>query len=86
MLSPGTPMVLDLPGVAETLCVSPSTVQLMVRQGEFPEPRQLSGRRVGWLSIEVAAWAAARPKSVQLPPHNTGASKPRAKRADLQPG
>ena len=86
MLSPGTPMVLDLPGVATTLCVSPSTVQLMVRQGEFPEPRQLSGRRVGWLTIEVAAWAASRPKSVQLPPPNTGAPKPRAKRADLQPG
>lgn len=84
MLSPGTPMVLDLPGVADTLCVSVSTVQLMVRQGEFPEPRQLSGRRVGWLAIEVATWAASRPKSTQLPPPNTGARKPRATQAAAQ--
>ena len=85
MLSPGTPMVLDLPGVAKTLCVAVSTVQLMVRQGEFPEPRQLSGRRVGWLAIEVATWAASRPRSTQLPPHNTGAAKPKASRAAAQP-
>ena len=79
-------MVLDLPGVATTLCVSPSTVQLMVRQGEFPEPRQLSGRRVGWLAIEVAAWAVSRPKSTQLPPPNTGARKPRPTQTAVQAG
>ncbi|WP_228895684.1 AlpA family transcriptional regulator [Acidovorax sp. Leaf73] len=85
LLPPGSPIVMDLSGVAETLCVSVSTVQLMVRQGEFPEPRQLSGRRVGWLTIEVAAWAASRPRSTQLPPHNTGAAKPKASRAAAQP-
>lgn len=84
MLSPGTPMVLDLPSVATTLCVSVSTVQQMVRDGKFPEPRQLSDKRVGWLAIEVAIWAASRPKSTQLPPHNTGARKPRAKQAAAQ--
>jgi prophage regulatory protein len=84
MLSPGTPMVLDLPSVATTLCVSVSTVQQMVREGKFPEPRQLSDKRVGWLAIEVATWAASRPKSTQLPPHNTGARKPRAKQAAAQ--
>lgn len=84
LLIPGTPMVLDLPGVATTLCVSISTVQQMVREGHFPEPRQLSGRRVGWLAIEVATWAASRPKSTQLPPPNTGARKPRATQAAAQ--
>lgn len=84
LLTPGTPMVLDLPGVATTLCVSISTVQQMVREGHFPEPRQLSGRRVGWLAIEVATWAASRPKSTQLPPPNTGARKPRATQAAAQ--
>ena len=86
LLTPGTPMVLDLPGVATTLCVSISTVQQMVREGHFPEPRQLSGRRVGWLAIEVATWAASRPKSTQLPPPNTGARKPRATQAEVQAG
>jgi len=84
LLIPGTPMVLDLPGVATTLCVSVSTVQQMVREGHFPEPRQLSGRRVGWLAIEVATWAASRPKSTQLPPPNTGARKPRPTQAAAQ--
>lgn len=84
LLIPGTPMVLDLPAVAATLCVSATTVQLMVREGKFPEPRQLSDKRVGWLTIEVATWAASRPKSTQLPPHNTGARKPRAKQAAAQ--
>lgn len=84
LLIPGTPMVLDLPGVATTLCVSISTVQQMVREGHFPEPRQLSGRRVGWLAIEVATWAASRPKSTQLPPPNTSARKPRATQAAAQ--
>lgn len=84
LLTPGTPMVLDLPAVAATLCVSATTVQLMVREGKFPEPRQLSDKRVGWLAIEVATWAASRPKSTQLPPPNTGARKPRAKQAATQ--
>lgn len=84
LLIPGTPMVLDLPAVAATLCVSATTVQLMVREGKFPEPRQLSGKRVGWLAIEVATWAASRPKSTQLPPPNTGARKPRATQATEQ--
>ena len=59
-------------------------MQLMVREGKFPEPRQLSGKRVGWLAIEVAAWAVSRPKSTQLPPPNTGALKGKPRRAALQ--
>lgn len=84
LLTPGTPMVLPLPRVATTLSMSVSTVQQMVREGKFPEPRQLSDKRVGWLAIEVATWAASRPKSTQLPPLNTGARKPRAKQASAQ--
>lgn len=84
LVTPGSPMALDLPGVAATLGLSESTVQLMVREGQFPEPRQMSGRRVGWITIEVAAWLAARPKSNQLPPPNTGAPKGRLRRAALQ--
>jgi prophage regulatory protein len=84
LVTPGSPMALDLPGVAATLGLSESTVQLMVREGQFPEPRQMSGRRVGWITIEVAAWLAARPKSTQLPPPNTGAPKGKLRRAALQ--
>lgn len=76
-LPPGSPIIMDLPRVAETLSVSQTTVQQLVRDGTFPKPRQVSGRRVGWLTHEVAAWAAMLPPSTQLPPANTGAPKPR---------
>jgi len=72
------PMMLDLPKVASTLSVSESTVQKLLREGAFPKPRQISGRRVGWLTTEIAAWAHALPTSAILPPHNTGALKPRS--------
>jgi prophage regulatory protein len=77
IMAPGTPMMLDLPRVANALSLSESTVQKLVREGGFPEPRQLSGRRVAWLAAEVAAWAASRPRSNLLPPPNTGAPKAR---------
>lgn len=54
----------------------------MVRDGEFPAPRKLSGRRVGWLTREVEEWAETRPVSDQLPPENTGR---RNKKAAPQP-
>lgn len=77
LIPPGTPMVLDLPGVAQTLCLSKSTVQNLVREKDFPPSRKLSAHRVGWVTAEVAAWLAQRPPSDLLPPPNTGAPKPR---------
>ncbi|WP_246391807.1 helix-turn-helix transcriptional regulator [Paraburkholderia youngii] len=38
---------LSLKEVAEALSLSPTTVQQLVREKTFPEPRLLSGRRVG---------------------------------------
>lgn len=67
----------DLPTVAEIVALSVTTVQELVRQGQFPQPRQTSGRRVGWLLREVEEWAESRPASTLLPPPNTGAKKPR---------
>lgn len=75
------PIFLDLPAVVEAVALSESTVQELVRQGQFPAPRQLSGRRVGWLLRELQEWAESRPVSNLPPPPNTGAPKPR-KRAD----
>lgn len=78
---PVTPIFLDLPTVAEVVALSESTVQELVRQGQFPQPRQTSGRRVGWLVKEVQAWAESRPVSSLPPPPNTSAPKPRAAQA-----
>ncbi len=80
------PIFLDLPAVAEVVALSVSTVQELVRQGQFPAPRQLSGRRVGWLVREVTEWAESRPVSNLPPPHNTAAPKPRPRKGDVQDG
>jgi len=61
----------DLPEVAGLLTLATATVQKMVREETFPKPRQLSGRRVGWLLREVEEWAEQRPVSELLPPPNT---------------
>lgn len=76
-LTPIKRIYVDLPTVAEIVALSVTTVQELVRQKQFPEPRQLSGRRVAWLVREVEEWAESRPTSTLLPPLNTGAKKPR---------
>jgi prophage regulatory protein len=72
------PIYLELPAVAQAVALAESTIQREVREGRFPAPRQLSGRRVAWLVREVEEWAESRPVSDLLPPKNTG------KRGNLQ--
>ncbi|WP_089083005.1 helix-turn-helix transcriptional regulator [Aquitalea magnusonii] len=71
------PIFIDLPSVAAALSISISTVQALVRAGDLPGPRKISGGRVGWLWREVVEWAESRPLSDIPPPQNTGAKKPR---------
>ena len=65
------PAALEQNDAATFLALSVSTLERLVRQGEFPKPRQLSGRRVGYLVRELEAWLEARPVSELLPPPNT---------------
>lgn len=65
------PIYLELDAVAGAVALAASTVQRLVREGAFPKPRQLSGRRVAWLVREVEEWAEARPVSDLPPPPNT---------------
>lgn len=76
----------DLPTVADQVSLSESTIQAMVVRGEFPAPRKLSGRRVGWLTREIEQWAEDRPVSDLLPPENTGAKKPKRPPPAIQDG
>ncbi|MDD3481832.1 AlpA family transcriptional regulator [Azovibrio restrictus] len=67
------------------LALSVSTFQELVRLKIAPQPRKLSGRRVGWLVRELEEWAESRPVSDLSPPPNTGAKKPRGSRQPVSP-
>lgn len=69
------PIYLELPAVSQAVSLAEATIQREVRDGNFPAPRQISGRRVGWLVREVEEWAESRPKSELPPPKNTGRRK-----------
>ena len=79
------PIYLDLEKVAEAVSLSIGTVQSLVREGVFPAPRMLSGRRVAWLVREVEAWAEARPISNLPPPPDSGKRKPIAREEKQSP-
>jgi prophage regulatory protein len=77
---PASPrFILPIVEAALAAGISTSTLERLVRLGQFPKPRLLSDRRVGWLTREIEAWAECRPYSCLLPPPNTGASKSRRK-------
>lgn len=69
------PICIDLDTAADLLTLSKSTLESLIRQDQFPKPRQLSARRVGWLLREIEEWAESRPVSELPPPPNTGAKK-----------
>ena len=47
---------------AELCGFSISTLDRLVARKEFPQPIQLSPRRVAWRRAEVLAWLAKRPR------------------------
>lgn len=67
------PAYLDKAAAATFLALSESTLEKLVRNGELPAPRSISGKRVAWLVGKLREWAEKRPISSQLPPPNTGA-------------
>ena len=74
-----SPLYMELETAAALTTLSPATIQNLVVEGKFPAPRELSGRRVGFLLREVIEWAENRPVSNLPPPPNTGAKKPKRK-------
>lgn len=72
-------LYLELAEVAEMVTLAEATIQKEVREGRFPRPRQLSGRRVAWLYREIEEWAENRPVSDLAPPPNTGGRKGKRK-------
>lgn len=66
------PAYLDRDSVANFVSVSVDTIERLVQRGAFPKPRQLTDKRVGWLTREVEEWAESRPVSSNLPVANCG--------------
>nr|WP_081056379.1 AlpA family phage regulatory protein [Burkholderia territorii] len=73
------PIYLDITSVSAAISLSPAVIHKLVRQEQFPRPRALSGRRVGWLTREIEAWAEARTVSEFLPPANCGTGRGRVR-------
>lgn len=48
----------DRAQVCQTLGVSASTLDRMVKSGRFPSPIRIGVRRIGWRETDVAAWVA----------------------------
>lgn len=89
LVKPITPACLDKPAAALYCAISEATVEKLLREENFPKPRLLASRRVGYLVRELDAWLEGRPIADLPPPENTGAKKPRrdatAAPADAQP-
>lgn len=66
------PAYLNRDAVAAFVSLSVPTMERMVARGLFPQPRQISDKRVGWLVREVEEWCESRPLSVNLPVKNCG--------------
>lgn len=66
------PAYLDLPNASAYVALGESTLQKLVRAELFPKPRQLSGRRVAWLTRELDEWVETRPLADLPPPENSG--------------
>ena len=55
--------------VLRRLQKSRDTLKRWIATGDFPEPRQLARRSLGWVEAEVEAWMQTRP-SGSFPQHD----------------
>ncbi len=65
------PIMVDLDDAAKITGLAKSTIQSLIRDNDFPKPRQASKKRAGWLVREIIEWAESRPPANFLPPPNT---------------
>ena len=70
------PAYLEREQAAAFVALSESTLLTLVRQGDFPKPRQLSRQRTAWLVRELEEWCEQRPVSDLPPPPNAGRRRP----------
>lgn len=66
------PAYLDRKNTADYVSLSVPTMDRMIARQQFPAPRQIGAKRVGWLVRELDTWCEARPQSNNLPPDGSG--------------
>lgn len=54
--------------VCELTTFSTTTIRRKVKEGDFPKPRQLSKRRIGWSRDEVESWLKKAEEADNAPP------------------
>lgn len=64
--------ILRMREILRELSISRSTFYVLVKSGKFPQPINLSGRAVGWLSTDVDDFIKARIKASR--PDSKGAT------------
>lgn len=52
--------ILSKKQVTQAVGLSGSWIDKLVRRGEFPRPVKLTGTKLSWLSLEIAAWVKER--------------------------
>ena len=57
------PLMVERDSAAAALGISVRTLEGLVRAGDLPPPRKISGGRVGWLWRELQEFAESRPVS-----------------------
>ena len=51
-----TRIILRLPAVIKRVGLSRSTIYRLISTNEFPSPRPIGARAVGWLECDVSEW------------------------------
>ena len=60
-------VLIRLPEVRARTGLGKSTIYALIATGNFPAPRQIGPRAVGWLASEVDDWVRARPVVAYAP-------------------
>jgi len=58
-------IIIRRPAVEAKTGLSTSTIYDKMAKGEFPKPRRLGKRAVGWLESDIDAWIAELPAALE---------------------
>lgn len=65
------PRLLRISEVSECVGLARSTIWGLLGQGDFPEPRRMTGRSVRWLDHDIQQWIDSRPRGRRGAPAGT---------------